>query len=217
MEGTFFTYNYIPAGCVVIDLDQHPLLPRILEFVGDRQWRFFTRKSDNLAEPLKLPTELQDILLKTPNLVPFTTLWTQGWIQLAYATQPASSSLRSHGRVRVYVLPQDVNRGIHIPLSELTRSMPALLRHLDYSRGCWQGEDVFSSLSLPIHAGPAMSGNSDDSLLTLFNNIPSPDPHPDKASNTDLRWAMQCLLESQIPGLLTTLYPYQGRSAALST
>ncbi|KAJ3566952.1 hypothetical protein NPX13_g6948 [Xylaria arbuscula] len=207
-----FTHNYIPAGCLLIHLDQHPLLPPP---VADRQWHFFTRKSDNLTGSLSLPRELQEYLLKTSTLVPFTTLWAQGWIQLAYATQPASTSLPSHGRVRVYVLPQDVNRGMHTLLAELTRSMPALLRLLEYSRECWQGEDIFSPLSQPTQAGPAMSSNSEDSLLTLFNNIPSPNPHPEKVLDTDLRWAMQCLLESQIPGLVTTLYPYQGRSAAL--
>ncbi|KAI0526028.1 SNF2 family N-terminal domain-containing protein [Xylaria bambusicola] len=211
----FLTHDYIPAGCLLIDRDQHPLLSRTPDLINDQQWYFFTRKSDNLAVALRLPTELQNILLGTPTLVSFTTLWAQGWIQLAYATHPVSISPQCHGRVRVYVLPHDVNRGTHSPRSELTRMMPTLLRHLEYSQECWQGKNVYPPLTHPTHTGPGMSSGCDSSLLTLFNNIPSPDPHPEKASDTDLRWAMQCLLESHIPGLVTTLYPYQGRSAAL--
>ncbi|KAK5628257.1 hypothetical protein RRF57_003972 [Xylaria bambusicola] len=210
-----FTRGYIPAGCLLIDVDQHHLLSRTPNLINDRQWYFFTRKSDSLAVPICLPAELQNILLGTPTLVPFATLWTQGWIQLAYTTQPASISPQCHGRVRVFVLPHDVNRGTPSPRSELARTMPTLLRHLEYSQECWQGKDLYSPLTQPIHTGPGMPGGCDSSLLTLFNNIPSPDPHPEKASDTGLRWAMQCLLESQIHGLVTTLYPYQGRSAAL--
>ncbi|KAI6087084.1 hypothetical protein F4821DRAFT_118836 [Hypoxylon rubiginosum] len=55
----------------------------------------------------------------------------------------------------------------------------------------------------------------DQTLLSIFNNVPSPDPRPEPESSLNVRDGMQCLLESTIPGLETKLYPYQGRSAAL--
>ncbi|KAI0969947.1 SNF2 family N-terminal domain-containing protein [Xylaria arbuscula] len=206
-----FTNQYIPAGCLLIDTS-----PLSLALVEDRQWYIFSRKRDKLSTPPALPTELQDALLATSSIAPFGSLWAQGWIRLAYAAFPASGISRHLGRVRVYVLPHDINRGTQTMRSELTRSMSTLLQQLEYSRDCWHGGDAYTPQRHPAPAnGPDMSTNLDDSILTLFNHIPSPDPRPETVLDPDLRWAMQCLLESQVPGLVTTLYPYQGRSAAL--
>ncbi|KAI1430123.1 SNF2 family N-terminal domain-containing protein [Xylaria sp. FL1777] len=210
-----FTHQYIPVGCLLIDVDQHPTLSTALNLVPTRQWYFFSRKSDSLSVPPALPAELQHALLTTPALVQFSSLWTQAWIQLAYATQPASTSSRRLGRVRVYVLPHDVNRSTQSTRSELIRSMSTLLHQVEYSQECWQGKDIYTPQTQPATDNRPDIINYDGSLLTLFNHIPSPDPRPEMTSDRDLRWAMQCLLESQIPGLVTTLYPYQGRSAAL--
>ncbi|KAI3337816.1 SNF2 family N-terminal domain-containing protein [Ustulina deusta] len=211
-----FTRQYIPAGCLLIGGDQHPIPPRILTLVPSGQWYFFRRKSDNLVASLALPAELQDTLLAAPALVPFSSLWSQGWIQMAYAARPESSSSQRRRRVRVYVLPHDVNRKTQSSPGELTRSMSTLLLQLEYSQQCWQGKDVYTPQPQPAPDNrPGMFRNFDGSLLTLFNHIPSPNPCPETALDPDLQWAMQCLLESQIPGLVTTLYPYQGRSAAL--
>ncbi|KAI1276165.1 SNF2 family N-terminal domain-containing protein [Xylaria sp. FL0933] len=226
-----FTQQYIPAGCLLIDINHHVTMD-IKEGLGaeltpgnysmvpttltDGQWYFFSRKRDSLPPPLALPRRFQDALLATSCLAQFASLWTQGWIQMAYSAFSVPTSSQPRGRVRVYVLPRDVNRSTHIPRSELTKSMSTLLRQLEYSQECWQGKDVYTPQSQPVFANePGMSRNTDGSLLTLFNHIPSPDPRPETASDPDLRWAMHCLLESQIPGLVTTLYPYQGRSAAL--
>ncbi|TGJ84094.1 hypothetical protein E0Z10_g4669 [Xylaria hypoxylon] len=206
-----FTHQYIPAGCLLIDIDQHVILPTTLAPVPTREWYFFSRKSDNLPTPLALPAQLQDALLATTTVAPFGLLWTQGWIQMAYAAHPAAARLGGLGRVRVYVLPHDVNRSTQSSRSELTRLMATLLRQLEYSQDCWQGSDVYT----PQTQQASNDRQSGGSLLTLFNQIPSPDPHPEAVLDPDLRWAMQCLLESQIPGLVATLYPYQGRSAAL--
>ncbi|KAJ4290106.1 hypothetical protein N0V88_006612 [Collariella sp. IMI 366227] len=53
------------------------------------------------------------------------------------------------------------------------------------------------------------------SLLQMFNNIPSPDPDPDEIGDFDAREAALSLLDSKVNGLDTTLYVYQRRSAAL--
>ncbi|KAI1121453.1 SNF2 family N-terminal domain-containing protein [Nemania abortiva] len=213
-----FTRQYIPAGCLVTNINidpDSPLSTALPALIQTPQWYFFIRKSDHLPAPLALPAELQDALLASPTLAPFHLLWSQGWIQLAYAAQAPSTSTQVPGRIRVYLLPHDVNRGTHNPRSELTRSIATLLRQLEYSKGCWQSRNVYTPQPQPAHNdGPVISSKSEDSLLSLFNQVPSPDPRPDTASDPQLRWTMQCLLEGQIPGLTTALYPYQGRSAA---
>ncbi|KAI3331955.1 hypothetical protein HD806DRAFT_175594 [Xylariaceae sp. AK1471] len=212
-----FTRQYIPAGCLLIDKERGTILPpQLLHLCEPRQWCFFERKSDNLPSAVRLPDKLQDALLASPALVSFIPLWTQGWIQLAYATLPDLKSSQVLGRVRVYVLPHDVNRSTQTSRSELTRLMSILLRRIEYSHECWQGRDSYVPQTQPTHDNvPTVSRKFDRSLLTLFNQVPSPSPRPEIVSDPDLRWAMQCLLEGQIPGLTTTLYPYQGRSAAL--
>ncbi|KAI0432639.1 SNF2 family N-terminal domain-containing protein [Xylaria sp. FL1042] len=224
-----FTHQYIPAGCLLINIDEHE--PTIAKELGQlttgaypipsstltsQQWHFFRRRRDSLPTPLALPTTFQDALLTTPSIIPFSSLWTQGWIQMAYCAFSAPSGSPLRGRVRVYVLPHDVKKSTQLSRSELNRSISTLLRQLEYSRECWQGKDKYTPQTQPAPANePGMPGNTDGSLLALFNHIPSPDPRPEIALDSDLRWVMHGLLESQIPGLVTTLYPYQGRSVAL--
>ncbi|RWA14567.1 hypothetical protein EKO27_g518 [Xylaria grammica] len=208
-----FTHHYIPTGCLLIDKDHHLIPPTTLALVPAGQWYFFSRKSDGLPASLTLPAQLQDALLATSTVAPFCLLWTQGWIQMAYAAQPAVTGSQGLGRIRLYVLPHDVNRSTQGSMGELTRSMATLLRQLEYSHECWQGRGAYTPQPRPRSV--LIDQQLDGPLLTLFNQIPSPDPHPETVLDSDLQWAMQCLLESQIPGLTTTLYPYQGRSAAL--
>ncbi|GAP84946.2 putative snf2 family helicase protein [Rosellinia necatrix] len=212
-----FTHQYIPAGCLLLRIYQvlTPLATAVP--VPSRQWLFFCRKSDDLPVSLALPVQLQDALLTSAALAPFSLLWAQGWIQMAYASQPASADPQVAGRVRVYLLPRDVKRNTKGSRHELVKPMSALLRQLEYSQECWQGIDVYTPQREPRPQrddGPNALSESDGSLLDLFNQVPSPNPYPETASDPDLRWAMQCLLESQVSGLTTTLYPYQGRSAA---
>ncbi|TRX98255.1 hypothetical protein FHL15_000900 [Xylaria flabelliformis] len=209
-----FTHQHIPAGCLLIDIDYELCT---LTQIQPRQWYFLTRESDDLSTPLILPDKLQQVLLASPALIPFGLLWNHGWIQMAFAIHAISTGSHLLGRVRVYVLPHDVNRSTQSSRGELYRSMSSLLRQMEYSLECWQGTAVYAPQAQPHDNGPVIARRSNDcdgSLLALFNQVPSPDPHPEAASNPDLRWLMQCLLESQVPGLTTTLYPYQGRSAA---
>ncbi|KAI1188794.1 SNF2 family N-terminal domain-containing protein [Nemania serpens] len=210
-----FTHQYIPAGCLVVERDQASVLSAAVTLVPVRKWYFFARKSDHLSALSALPDTLQDALLTSPTLAPFALLWDHGWIKMAYATYPTAANSRVIRRIRVYLLPRDVNRTTQNTRNDFTRLMSTLLRKLEYSRDCWEGTDIYSpEPHLARDNGPPMSSKADGSLLALFNQVPSPDPHPETASDLNLRWTMQCLLESQIPGLTTKLYPYQGRSAA---
>ncbi|KAI1744241.1 SNF2 family N-terminal domain-containing protein [Xylaria scruposa] len=208
-----FTHQHIPAGCLLVDIDELCTPTQI----QTRQWYFLNRGSDDLSTPPALPYKLKYALLASPTLVPFGLLWSHGWIQMAFAIHPTSTGSHLLGRVRVYVLPHDVNRSTQSSRGELHKSMSSLLRQMEYSPECWQGAAVYAPRAQPHDNESVIFSRSNDydgSLLTLFNQVPSPGPRPEAASNPDLRWVMQCLLESQVPGLTTTLYPYQGRSAA---
>ncbi|KAK4247410.1 P-loop containing nucleoside triphosphate hydrolase protein [Corynascus novoguineensis] len=103
--------------------------------------------------------------------------------------------------VRVYLLPDDVeNRTARLNL----------LARMDFSNKTWQGladNDDFSMTD-------AQKGRG-ESLLHMFNSIPSPDPNPDDIRDYDAREAAYRLMSSNVLGLCTTLYSYQRRSAAL--
>jgi len=200
-----FTGQYIHAGCLHVYKDQPLIAPSLLDSCENRRWYFFQRASDNLPEHLGLPAEIQYLLLQSV-LAPFASLFKQGWIRLAFSTQPVPADSEATGRIRVYLLPHDVNRSMYSLPGELTKPTITLLRQLDYSSECWWGQE-YGRLPKPIKSGA--------SVLTLFNEVPSPDPRPESVSNRNLQWAMRCLLESQVPGLISTLYPYQGRSAAI--
>ncbi|KAJ4308749.1 hypothetical protein N0V84_011916 [Fusarium piperis] len=68
-----------------------------------------------------------------------------------------------------------------------------------------------------LHEDASQSDGSgqDASLLHLFNNIPSPNPEPESIIDPYSKSVMYDLLQSQVPGLKSQLYPYQRRSAAL--
>ncbi|KAI1180642.1 SNF2 family N-terminal domain-containing protein [Nemania sp. FL0916] len=211
-----FIHQYISAGCLLIHTDEKSISATInFPPTPAQQWLYFTRKSDDLPAHLTLLSTFQDALLASAALVAFRPLWTHGWVQMAYSSHRTSSDPRVLGRIRVYLLPHDINRSAQSPRGELTKLVVSLLRQLEYSPECWQGKDVYQPRpQLALDSETAISNQLDSSLLSLFNQVPSPSPHPETVLDPDLRWAMQCLLESQIAGLKTTLYPYQGRSAA---
>ncbi|KAL2134519.1 hypothetical protein VTI74DRAFT_11563 [Chaetomium olivicolor] len=122
---------------------------------------------------------------------------------------------------RVYLLPDDVdNKTIPRQDSSLRKARLSLLSQLDFSKSIWQG--CLSSDRHPIPppfdssetAGSLQDGEG-QSLLQMFNSIPSPDPRPDEIEDFDAREAALSLMDSNINGLTTELYPYQRRSAAL--
>ncbi|KAI1328316.1 hypothetical protein F5Y16DRAFT_158773 [Xylariaceae sp. FL0255] len=206
-----FISSYIPAGCLLIDNSRLP--PELMHICASHQWLFMARKSDDLPASIVLPLTIQDALFAPlGSLAPYHSLWNQEWIQMALMLQEAPGEAL---RVRVYVLPHDIKRSVRNPRSELTRLISSLLRTMEYSHDFWLGSSVYIPQPLPTTQDPSYrSASVDDSLLAIFNQVPSPDPKPN-VSSADLRYAMTCLLESQINGLTTNLWPYQGRSAAL--
>ncbi|KAI0889395.1 P-loop containing nucleoside triphosphate hydrolase protein [Annulohypoxylon maeteangense] len=206
---TSWTSKYIPAGCLKIPADTGNL--SLLGSFASSKWEFFARYPDEFPAQDCLPAQLQNTLLKQIFLQPFIGLWTNRWIQMSFCQ---ISELENMGRLRIYILPQDVDRSVMIVNNDLTRANLALLSQLDYSSDCWSGatRTIYQG-----HPAPCTQDlpEDDGSLLSMFNNIPSPDPHSGLETNPDTRDGMECLLQSDIPGITTKLYPYQGRSAAL--
>ncbi|KAI0841110.1 P-loop containing nucleoside triphosphate hydrolase protein [Hypoxylon sp. FL0890] len=205
--------KYIPAGCLIVSVEDSKLIPQDLWPSFKLQgWKLFTRRHDDHPASACLPVKVQESLLKLTSLQSFLGLWNNRWIQMSFTHISDPDSI---GRIRVYILPHDVNRSIISARGELTKLMSHLISQLEYSPACWNGETNFTPQSYPTTRDEGLSHGDDTSLLSMFNNVPSPDPHPESEPNPDTRDGMQCLLESQVPGLTTKLYPYQGKSAAL--
>ncbi|KAI1137869.1 P-loop containing nucleoside triphosphate hydrolase protein [Hypoxylon sp. FL0543] len=206
--------KYVPAGCFILPVGEIEHIPLDLSLSGQLQsWKFFARRHDDLPAPARLPVKIQESLLSLPSLQPFLGLWNHRYIQMSFTHVSDSDSI---GRIRVYILPQDVNRSSVSARSEVTKLISHLISRLEYSPACWNGEKGFTHQGSPHPAKcDAELSNDDTSLLSMFNNVPSPDPHPESEPNLDTRDGMECLLADQPDGLTTKLYPYQRRSAAL--
>ncbi|KAK3336275.1 P-loop containing nucleoside triphosphate hydrolase protein [Cercophora scortea] len=216
--------EYIPVGCLVIDPVSHlPLQDASLPELD--QWRYF-HLGDRVRHEYRhhdalifLSLELQAHLLSSPRLAQYSKLLRSGWIQMSFKT---SLETRSRGTVRVHVLPDDrYNRLVPRTDRALLKARLALMKELDRSRSTWQGATEIPTcttslgISTPHFAADEGSDGKEQSLLQLFNSIDSPDPRLGDVEDINCRDAMFSLLESRIPGLKTTLYPYQRRSAAL--
>ncbi|KAK4170488.1 DNA repair protein rad8 [Cladorrhinum sp. PSN259] len=171
-----------------------------------------------------LPSEIQRLLLSSAYLSPFRGLFEEQWIHLSFGLHPLQTNV---GIVRVYILPDDVdNRRIPRSNPSLRKARQKLLSQLDFGwtayMGVPNGVNAVDRMPSPIpweqRAAPSNSNSSSSerqSLLEMFNNIPSPNPTPDSVDDLDAREAMESIFSSTIPGVNTVLYAYQRRSAAL--
>lgn len=168
-----------------------------------------------------LPPAVQDCLLASSGcLGAYASLLRDRWFHMSVRVSPDLSSPQAI--IRVAVLPDDVENSV-VPrwkCSPMEKQKQRLLAQLDYSETTWQGTaSVTPSSSLAAFPTPKAaetpSGREDESLLQMFNSIPSPRPTPESIEYFDARDAANKLLDSDILGLTTTLYPYQRRSAAL--
>lgn len=221
--------KYIAAGCLVLDgfdtklPHQHRQAWSVLE---PGRWHPFAHPADSdecrnvSPEPnaSRLGPGMQDCFFSAECLAPYARLWRDQWIRVSLCK---SLSNASQAIVRVYILPDDVDN-FRIPRgdSSLRKARLALLGQLDFSSDTWRGEPAaVRSRSPPIFGSPGgvsgPDGGEDQSLLQMFNNIPSPDPNVDEIQDLDVRDAAYRLIDSDIAGLNTTLYLYQRRSAVL--
>lgn len=130
----------------------------------------------------------------------------------------ARAQIRSHeddiefSVIRVFVLPDDVGRGL-VERSDRTllKHLQELLRSLDATLDAWEGRK-------PVDAhkkGYQDCSDDNDSLFYFFNTIPSPDPHAMNVPCTNSQESIDSLFEpGGLSGLRTQLHPYQKRTAA---
>ncbi|CAN8098591.1 unnamed protein product [Discula destructiva] len=132
-----------------------------------------------------------------------------------------ASQDKSFGITRVYVLPDDTDNGrVDRSSPNLQQKKKELLATLDFSAATWNGAfNNNAPANFPVLSPAfrlAVAHDEDGaSLLKMFNTIPSPKPNFDMVDDDFDRQCMSDLLEGAVDGLITTMYPYQCRSAAL--
>ncbi|KAH8204791.1 hypothetical protein TruAng_000980 [Truncatella angustata] len=202
--------HYIPAGCLRISTDVAELPPEGLTVWTRGCWHFFDRDDEFIIDHGRyLPRDIQEAFLNSPTLAPFSGLFNAGWIQLSF----------QNSIIRVYIYPHDVDRqAITRPGdARLLKTLSSLLKQLDYSPITWSGSTSSLPWNCPASNLEGTHADDDDcSLLERFNDLPSPDPQLDLVTpNSFNAIAMQGILDSKLPGLRTTLYAHQRRSAAV--
>ncbi|KAK4649353.1 uncharacterized protein QC761_118120 [Podospora bellae-mahoneyi] len=217
-----FLDKFIPAGCLVLQERLRPVCPKELQ-VQDEWLHFRSTPTDDkpedhsYLESLSRDTLITSIRGLSKVTIDCRRLLRYGWIHLTYN--------HGCGVVRVYVLPDDVDN-VTIPRASsiLKKDRQSLLSQLDYSTAAWHGRPtcffVPTTTHPPMFETAASNAelyppNQEQSLLGIFSRIPPPDPRPEQVEDADVYDAMCSLLDSDVPGLRTTLYPYQRRSAAL--
>jgi hypothetical protein len=231
---------YVAAGCLVIEAAESRLPDVIRSLIKPARWLHFgqfehldvqdgTDGQNGHSPPIHsvngssndrfLEPQARDCLISSSGcLSSYAELLREGWV---YMSLSLSVGNYRYLIFRVYLLPDDVdNRSIPRSDSSLRKARSALLAQLDFSKDAWQGRPTGHRSPGPSpFDGPETTADSSDgegqSLLQMFNNIPSPDPNPDVIHDFDIRDAAYSLLGSNITGLRTTLYSYQRRSAAL--
>jgi hypothetical protein len=231
---------YIAAGCLVIEAAESQLPDEVWSLIEPAQWLHFgpfenlhaqngddDQNGNSPANPSTngsshhrfLEQQVQDCLTSSAGcLAPHADLLREGWVHMSLGLSFDNSG---HLIFRVYLLPDDVdNRTIPRADFSLRKARLALLSQMDFSNDAWQGRPTgHRSPSPSPFGGPETAADSPDgqgeSLLQMFNSIPSPDPNPDLIHDFDARDAAYNLLGSNVTGLRTTLYSYQRRSAAL--
>ncbi|KAF2668404.1 hypothetical protein BT63DRAFT_374678 [Microthyrium microscopicum] len=113
---------------------------------------------------------------------------------------------------RVYLLPDDVGRSSVSRHSKGRRlDLEILLSSINTSGKVWSLEDTALSSAFSPWAQ-----EEDGSLFYIFNTLPSPRPDASSIQDRFARCSVEDLLDTfeSFPGLKTSLYPYQARSAA---
>lgn len=139
-----------------------------------------------------------------------------GWIKMLWSPSVEDPQFQIY---RVYVLPFDAgHRFVDRKSRALAQSLEGLLTALDVSSWTWSGCCSVQHAETSSKFDPWAS-REDGSLFWMFNKIPSPNPCPKNVEERYAREALEDLLndepKSAMPGLQTTLHPYQRRSAGL--
>lgn len=117
-------------------------------------------------------------------------------------------------RVRVYLLPDDVARGV-IPRDHHATFKPrrVVMEALDVSRRGWQGMPTGNRARKPI----AKVEDERSSLFYMFNTLESPKPDPQASwiKDDNTRGLLNDVLSRPIRGMKNPLYGYQKKTVAM--
>ena len=218
--GTNKDLQYISVGCLLVRKAESNVPHELWSLPDLHRWHRISpnSKADGDLEWLEgdplLPTKTQWLLLASKPFSRFSGLIQKLWIRCTFSV---SLDDEEQGILRVYLLPDDVARAsIDRSNNVLLKARRKLFAELDFSKSTWHG-DVGTSRSpspAPFHTSE-VAADDHPSLLHMFNNISSPCPRPDIIRDPDARYLARSLMESNVSGLTTDLYPYQRRSAAL--
>ena len=203
--------KYIPVGCLRLQRYQCGI-PCDIWTLSD-SWAAFAHPRDvfNTEGGRYLPNKLQEQLFNSFVIKPYWGLHDSGWIRMEFKANDLYT-----GQARVYILPDDVGRRtINKQVRSLRRPMQQLLSQLDISKATWKGAWEDGMPVTQIDSSWDTGKQADASLFEIFNDLPSPDPKPESVADKYAKSAMYDILESNIKGLITTLYVYQRRSAAM--
>lgn len=149
---------------------------------------------------------------------PYLQLVKQEWIRIQQVPSPDYT----FSNLRIYVLPDDLdNHLVDRSHPSLRKKRLQLLNSLDFSNDAWEGRlrhhshQSFPSLSPAAKASTADNQPRNDSLLEIFNSIPSPAPDVTTINEPLPLSFMSDLIAGTVNGITTELHPHQCRSAAL--
>ncbi|KAK0392566.1 hypothetical protein NLU13_2061 [Sarocladium strictum] len=207
--------KYLAVGCISITREESGIAPADWGLENLREWAWLSRKGEFsvLDDAVRLvDPDVQNILLKTPSLANCARLLRASWARLEFKVGKNDDA---RGTIRVHLLPDDVDRRIvDRANSALSKARRQLLQDLDVSAVSWE-HGMQSAVPATDALFSTRADGGDTTLLQLFNEIPPPNPDPDMAPDPFAQDAIVDLLDSRVSGLITPLYHYQRRSAAL--
>ena len=114
--------------------------------------------------------------------------------------------------IRVYALPEDVDRQYRRgSMTDYRRALKSLIKNIDISSEAWNAAwDAEKPLETYLEAG-----TEPESLFYIFNTLPSPVPNAMDINDTRGCQSVDDIFEDSVQGLVSPLYPYQKRSAAM--
>lgn len=184
--------NYLGVGCLLFQ-DPHPDTSRDPQ---ERQWQWLS------GTPVVSTSDASIV----PDLI---KLLENQWTRLQYKRCERQPQWLIY---RFYLLFHDVARGsVNRQNRRLGLAVDNILRQLDTNPETWAGQYAPGEEHRFDRWATRAEGNP--SLWYLFNTLPSPRPSIDMIPEKYAREALEDLLDGEVPGLRTKMYPYQRRAA----
>ncbi|KIV98144.1 hypothetical protein PV10_01824 [Exophiala mesophila] len=122
------------------------------------------------------------------------------------------STHHHHAALRVYAAPENLKRRTQTSVKDFRKLLKGLINFIDISPRTWTATHDVESTLLTYRSSQTAH---QESLFYIFNTLTSPQPSLDNlASMPYAQQAMMDVLQDDVAGLRSALYPYQKRSAA---